>query len=174
VDVDPQWVRMLRRGWLLGAVLVGLGLLLLAGHLSAPAPAPARAPGAHAPGPRPSCDPSGLSGRAAQAPTDGPEQRPPVRGLRLEPAATRPGQLPAARAAALARILVPGGDDVVVHTRLFSVTYPAAQLRRTPAWVVAVAGLPIGQGFCGSLGTREQVVVLHARDGRELLRYSYR
>jgi hypothetical protein len=97
-----------------------------------------------------------------------------VPGLRLEPALPQPGQLPAARAAALARDLVPGGGSAIVHARLFSVTHAAAHLRRVPAWVVAVAGAPIGRGFCDSLGTREEVVVLNAHDGHELLRYSYR
>jgi hypothetical protein len=168
-----QWVLMRRRGWLGGAVLAVLGLLLLAGHLSAPPPASAPAPLTHAPDLRSSCDPSGSS-RAARAPTDGPEQRPPVKGLRLTPATPQPGQLPASRAVTLARTLVPGGDGAIVHPRLFTVTHPTEHLHRAPAWVVAVAGVPVGPGFCGSLGTREEVVVLNARDGRELLRYSYR
>jgi hypothetical protein len=40
--------------------------------------------------------------------------------------------------------------------------------------VVAVAGIPIGQGYCGSLGTREEVFVLDIHSGRELFSYSYR
>jgi hypothetical protein len=98
-------------------------------------------------------------------------------GLRLDqavPAVPRPGELPAMRAEELARTIVPGSDGATVHARLFSVTRPADHLRRARAWVVAVAGVPIGRGFCGSLGTREQVVVLDARNGHELLRYSYR
>lgn len=170
---------MLRRGWLVGAVLAGLGLLLVVGRVAAPAPSPAPAPAAPA-GParpadlRPSCDRGGSDRLAARAPLDGPEQRPPVPGLRLDPAVRRHGELAAARAAGLARAIVPGGAGATVHARLFSVTRRADHLRRARAWVVAVAGVPIGQGFCGSLGTREQVLVLDARNGHELLRYSYR
>jgi hypothetical protein len=189
---------MLRRGWLVGGVLAGLGLLLVVGRVAAPAPSPAPPPTAPArPADlRPSCDQGdqgsqgsqgsqggqGSSDRPparapARAPVDGPEQRPPVPGLRLDqavPAVPRPGELPAARAAELARTIVPGGDGAIVHARLFSVTRPADHLRQARAWVVAVAGVPIGRGFCGSLGTREQVVVLDARNGHELLRFSYR
>jgi hypothetical protein len=176
---------MLRRGWLVGGVLAGLGLLLVVGRVAAPAPSPAPPPTAPArPADlRPSCDQGdqGSQGSSdkppARAPVDGPEQRPPVPGLRLDqavPAVPRPGELPAARAAELARTIVPGGDGAIVHARLFSVTRPADHLRQARAWVVAVAGVPIGRGFCGSLGTREQVVVLDARNGHELLRFSYR
>jgi hypothetical protein len=171
---------MLRRGWLVGGVLAGLGLLLVVGRVAAPAPSPAPPPAAAPARPadlRPSCDQGGSDTPAARAPLDGPEQRPPVPGLRLDqavPAVPRPGELPAVRAVELARTIVPGGDGAAVHARLFSVTRPADHLRRARAWVVAVAGVPIGRGFCGSLGTREQVVVLDARNGHELLRYSYR
>jgi hypothetical protein len=104
--------------------------------------------------------------------TDGPELRPPVAGLRLEPAEPRPGDLGAARAGALARELVGDADAITARARFLLVS--RGPLRRRPAWVVAVAGVPAGLGFCGPVGSREVVVALDPRSGRELLRYSYR
>ncbi len=155
------------------AVLAGLALLLLAGRLAGP-PSAARPPVPRALGTRSSCDPGHVGEPAPTAPTDGPEAAPPVPGLRLEPASARSGDLDASHAVALGRALVSGGGRATVHARLFRMTRPQSHLRSMRAWVVAVAGVPIGQGFCGPLGTREEVVALDARSGHELLRYSYR
>jgi hypothetical protein len=160
------------RGWQLGllvaAVLVGLAV---AGRLTAPPTArPAASPAAD---PGPSCDPNHITGRPAGA-RDGPRLHPPIAGLRLEEATVRPGDLGAGRAKALARALVGSDvDSITTHARLLRVTRPPA-LRHRRAWVVAVAGVPAGLGFCGPVGSREVVVVLDAVSGRPLWRYSYR
>ena len=161
------------RGWqlvlLVAAVLVGLAL---AGRLTAPPPAtlPAASPPLDT---GPSCDPHHITGRPAGA-TDGPQLHPPVAGLRLEPATARSGDLESGRAQALARELVGSDvDSITTHARLLRVTRPPALLHRR-AWVVAVAGVPAGLGFCGPVGSREVVVVLDAVTGRPLWRYSYR
>lgn len=182
-------LRERRTGVALGA-LAAVGLLLLAGRLTAP-------PGGQgtggsgsgaAPSPRllqsiitPSCDPDGTASagaRSRHAPTNGPEAHPPVPGLRLDPTGPRPGDLPAARAVALARARAAAEDDAepdaVIHARRFAVTSRTQHLAGVRAWVVAVAGIPIGEGYCGSLGTREEVFVLDVRTGRELFSYSYR
>jgi hypothetical protein len=173
------------------AALAVVGLLLLAGRLTAP---PARegttaaSRAGAAPSPRllrsiatPSCDPDGTALASAgtrRAPADGPEAHPPIAGLRLDPTGPRPGDLPADRASGLARADAEQHDDVkpdaVVHARRFAVTSRAHHLAGVRAWVVAVAGIRIGQGYCGPLGTREEVLVLDVHTGRELFSYSYR
>jgi hypothetical protein len=160
------------RGWQLAllvvAVLVGL---TLAGRLTAPPPAALPAP--PAPDAGPSCDPDHITGRPAGA-RDGPRLHPPIAGLRLDPDTARPGDLRSARAQARARALVGSDvDSITTHARLLRVTRPPA-LRHRRAWVVAVAGVPAGLGFCGPVGSREVVVVLDAVTGRPLWRYSYR
>jgi hypothetical protein len=161
------------RGWqlvlLVAGVLVGLAL---AGRLTAPPPS-AR-PAASSPvDTGPSCDPDHITSRPAGA-TDGPQLNPPIAGLQLDPATARPGDLRSGRAQALARELVGSDvDSVTTHARLLRVTRPPT-LRGQRAWVVAVAGVPAGLGFCGPVGSREVVVVLDAVTGRPLWRYSYR
>jgi hypothetical protein len=161
------------RGWqlvlLVAGVLVGLAL---AGRLTAPPPTPL--PAASPPvGTSPSCDPDHITSRPAGA-TDGPRLHPPIAGLRLDPASARPGDLRSGRAQALARELVASDvDSITTHARLLRVTRPPT-LRHHRAWVVAVAGVPAGLGFCGPVGSREVVVVLDAVTGRPLSRYSYR
>jgi hypothetical protein len=161
------------RGWqlvlLVAAALVGL---VLAGRLAAPPPA---APPAASPpvATGPSCDPDHITSRPAGA-RDGPRLHPPVAGLRLDPATARPGDLPAGRAEALARALVGSEvDSITTRARLLRVTRPPG-LHDRRAWVVAVAGVPAGMGFCGPVGSREVVVVLDAATGHPLWRYSYR
>ena len=161
------------RGWQLAlvaaAVLVGLAL---AGRLTAPPPTapPAASPPLDT---GPSCDPDHITSRPAGA-RDGPRLHPPIPGLRLDPATARPGDLRAGRAQALARALVGGDvDPITTHARLLRVTRPPT-LRHRRAWVVAVAGVPAGLGYCGPVGSREVVVVLDAVTGRPLWRYSYR
>jgi hypothetical protein len=152
----------MRRWWAWVAVAAVVAGLALVGHLTAP---PAAGPPAVA-APvvtGPVCDPAGIT-RRALGPTDGPQLRPPIAGLRLDPAAPRPGELGRRQAEAL---------GITARARLLAVTRPP-RLHRTPAWVVAVAGVPAGNGFCGLVGSREVVVVLDAVTGRELLRYSYR
>jgi len=162
-------MRRWQRGVAVAAVVAGL---VLVGRITAP---PAVTPPTP---PRPvdtrrSCDPNGITRRAA-GPTDGPQQHPPVPGLRLDPAGSRPGDLAPGRAEALARELVGhDADGITTHARLLRVTRPPV-LRRTRAWVVSVVGLPAGLGYCGPVGSREVVVVLDAVSGRELFRYSYR
>ena len=158
------------RHWIgAAAVLVGL---VLAGRIAAP---PATPPPA-APRPvdtRPSCDPDGIVTRPA-GPADGPQRHPPIAGLRLDPASSRPGDLSSGHAEALARELVGSNvDGITAHARLLRVTRPPV-LRDRRAWVVAVAGVPAGLGYCGPIGSREVVVVLDPVTGRELWRYSYR
>jgi hypothetical protein len=159
------------------AVAGAVGLLLLAGRLAPPPKAPpAPAPPRPVADLRASCDPGGVE-RRYHAPTDGPWPTPPVAGLALQPATPAPHDLPRARAIALASTRLGGGAHLVAHARLFLVRSTNADIgavRSTRAWVVAVAGVPLGVGFCGSLGTREVVVALDARRGTELLRYSYR
>jgi len=160
------------RGWrlalLVAAVLVGLAL---AGRLTAPPPTtlPAASPldtGG-------SCDPDHITSRPAGA-RDGPRLHPPIGGLRLDPATARPGDLRSGRAQALARAVVGSDvDSITTRARLLRVTWPPA-LHRRRAWVVAVAGVPAGLGYCGPVGSREVVVVLDAVTGRPLWRYSYR
>jgi hypothetical protein len=162
-------MRTWRRGVVVAVAVAGL---LVAGHLTAP---PATAPPTSAPpvDTRHSCDPYGVT-RRAPGPTDGPRPHPPVAGLRLDPAASRPGDLAPGPAEALARRFVGHDvDGITTRARLLRVTRPP-RLRRTRAWVVAVAGVPAGLGYCGPVGSREVVVVLDAVTGRELLRYSYR
>jgi hypothetical protein len=163
------------RHWIVvAAVAVGL---VLAGRIAAP---PATTPPATAPpaasrpvDTRRSCDPNGLITRPAPL-TDGPQQHPPIAGLRLDPATSRPGDLSSGRAEALARELVGSTvDGITTHARLLRVTRPPA-LRDRRAWVVAVAGVPAGLGYCGPIGSREVVVLLDPVTGRELWRYSYR
>jgi hypothetical protein len=161
------------RGWqlalLAAAVLVGLGLV---GRLTAPPPTalPAASPPLDT---GPSCDPDHITSRPAGA-RDGPQLHPPIAGLRLDPATARPGDLGAGRAQALARALVGSAvDSITTNARLLRVTWPPAQRHRR-AWVVAVAGVPAGLGYCGPVGSREVVVVLDAVTGRPLWRYSYR
>ncbi len=153
---------------LVAAALVGLAL---AGRLTAP---PSDLSAASLPldfGP--SCDPDHITGRPVGA-RDGPRLHPPIAGLRLEPATVRPGDLDARRAQALARALVGSDvDSITTHARLLRVTRPPA-LRHRRSWVVAVAGVPAGLGYCGPVGSREVVVVLDAVTGRQLWRYSYR
>jgi hypothetical protein len=160
------------RGWqlvlLVTAALVGLAL---AGRLTAPPPAtlPASPPA----DPGPSCDPNHITGRPAGA-RDGPQLHPPIAGLRLDPIPARPGDLGSGRAQALARRLVGSQvDSISTRGRLLRVSRPPG-LRGRRAWVVAVAGVPAGLGFCGPVGSREVVVVLDAVTGRPLWRYSYR
>ena len=153
---------------LVAAALVGLAL---AGRLTAP---PTARPAASPPlDTGRSCDPDHITGRPVGA-RDGPRLHPPIAGLRLDPATARPGDLGAGRAQALARALV-GSDveSITTHARLLRVTRPPA-LRHRRAWVVAVAGVPAGLGYCGPVGSREVVVVLDAATGRPLWRYSYR
>jgi hypothetical protein len=159
------------RGWqvvlLVVAVLAGLAV---AGRLTAPPPA---ARPAAAPPLLPSCDPGHITGRPAGA-RDGPRLHPPIPGLRLTPTGARPGDLPAARAQALARALVGSEvDSITTRARRLRVTRPPG-LRDRRAWVVAVAGVPAGLGYCGPVGSREVVVLLDAATGRPLWRYSYR
>jgi hypothetical protein len=161
------------RGWqlvlLVAAVLVGLAL---AGRLTAPPPTALPA-ASRLPDFGPSCDPDHITGRPAEA-RDGPGLHPPIAGLRLDPAAARPGDLGAGRAQALARALVGSNvDSITTHGRLLRVTRPPT-LRRRRAWVVAVAGVPAGLGYCGPVGSREVVIVLDAMTGQPLWRYSYR
>ena len=167
------YVVVAMRGWQLVlvvvAVLVGLAL---AGRVTAPPPAalPAASP---ALSPGPSCDPDHITGRPVGA-RDGPRLHPPIAGLRLDPATARPGDLRSGRAQALARALVGSHvESITTQARLLRVTRPPA-LRGRRAWVVAVAGVPAGLGFCGPVGSREVVVVLDAVTGRPLWRYSYR
>jgi hypothetical protein len=161
------------RGWqlvlLVAAALVGLAL---AGRLTAPPPTalPAASPPLDT---GDSCDPDHITGRPAGA-RDGPRLDPPIAGLRLDPATARPGDLRSGRAQALARALVGGGvDSITTRARLLRVTRPPT-LRLRRAWVVAVAGVPAGLGYCGLVGSREVVVVLDAVTGRPLWRYGYR
>jgi hypothetical protein len=161
------------RGWQLvlvvAAVIVGLAL---AGRFTAPPPtaSPAALPAVDT---GPSCDPDHITGRPAGA-RDGPRLHPPIAGLRLDPATAPPGDLHSGRAQALARALVGSDvDSITTNARLLRVTRPPA-LRHRRAWVVAVAGVPAGRGFCGPVGSREVVVVLDAVSGRQLWRYSYR
>jgi hypothetical protein len=161
------------RGWqlalLVAAVLVGLAL---AGRLTAPPPTtpPAASPPLDTGG---SCDPDYNTSRPAGA-RDGPRLHPPIGGLRLDPATARPGDLRSGRAQALARAVVGSHvDSITTRARLLRVTWPPA-LHRRRAWVVAVAGVPAGLGYCGLVGSREVVVVLDAVTGRPLRRYSYR
>jgi len=161
------------RGWqlvlLVAAMVVGL---TLAGRLTAPPPAALPA----APTPLdtgPSCDPHHITGRPVGA-RDGPRLHPPIAGLRLDPATARPGDLGSGRAQTLARALVGSDvDSITTRARLLRVTRPPG-LRDRRAWVVAVAGVPAGLGYCGPVGSREVVVVLDAATGRPLWRYSYR
>jgi hypothetical protein len=144
----------------------------LAGRLTAPPPTalPAASPPLDT---GPSCDPDHITSRPAGA-RDGPQLHPPIAGLRLDPATARPGGLGAGRAQALARALVGGDvDSITTNARLLQVTRPPT-LHRRRAWVVAVAGVPAGLGYCGPVGSREVVVVLDAMTGRPLWRYSYR
>jgi hypothetical protein len=161
------------RGWQLVVVVVAVVAgLAVAGRLTAPSPADLPAASPSVAGGR-SCDPDQITGRPAGA-RDGPRLHPPVAGLRLDPASARPGDLGSGRAQALARELVGSDvDSITTHARLLRVTRPPA-LRRHRAWVVAVAGVPAGLGFCGPVGSREVVVVLDAVTGRPLWRYSYR
>jgi hypothetical protein len=161
------------RGWqlalLVAVVLVGLAV---AGRLTAPPPAalPAASPPLDT---GPSCDPDHITNRPAGA-RDGPRLHPPIDGLRLDPATARPGDLQSGRAQALARAVVGSDvDSITTRARLVRVTWPPA-LHRRRAWVVAVAGVPAGLGYCGPVGSREVVVVLDAVTGRPLWRYSYR
>jgi hypothetical protein len=167
-----------RAALLAGAVAGALGVLLLAGRLAGPVPAPAPPGPVPAPAPRPvdlrgSCDPGGV-GRATHAPSDGPEPHPRVPGLTLRPTGPAARDLPRDRALALALARVDAGAQRSAHARRFRVSSAGARLHDRRAWVVAVAGVPLGMGYCGPLGTREVVVVLDARSGAELLRYSYR
>jgi hypothetical protein len=151
------------------AVVAGL---VVVGRTTAP---PATAPPTTPPrvDTRPSCDPGGIIMRAA-GPTDGPQQHPPIPRLHLAPASFRRGDLEPGRAEALARGLVGhDAEGITMHARLLWVRRPPV-LRRTRAWVVAVAGVPAGLGYCGPVGSREVVVVLDAVTGRELWRYGYR
>jgi hypothetical protein len=161
------------RGWQLVLMVVAvLAGLALAGRLTAPPPAalPAASPPFDTGG---SCDPDHITGRPAGA-RDGPRLHPPIAGLRLDPATARPGDLRSGRAQVLARELVGSGvDSITTNARLLRVTRPPT-LRHRRAWVVAVAGVPAGLGFCGPVGSREVVVVLDAVTGRPLWRYSYR
>jgi hypothetical protein len=162
----------MRRWQLVALVAAVIAGLVVAGRLTAPPPA-AR-PAASAPvAAGPSCDPDHITGRPAGA-TDGPRLDPPIAGLRLDPATARPGDLRSGRAQVLARELVGSGvDSITTNARLLRVTRPPT-LRHRRAWVVAVAGVPAGLGFCGPVGSREVVVVLDAVTGRPLWRYSYR
>jgi hypothetical protein len=166
-------VVVVMRGWqlvlLVAAALVGL---VLAGRLTSPPPAalPAASPPLAAGG---SCDPNYITSRPAGA-RDGPRLHPPIAGLRLDPATVRPGDLRPGRAQALARAFVGSdADSITTQARLLRVTRPPT-LRLRRAWVVAVAGVPAGLGYCGLVGSREVVVVLDAVTGRPLWRYSYR
>ncbi len=161
----------MRRRWQLPAAVAVLAGLLLVGRTTAP-PAPPATGGARPVDTRRSCLPAGPTRRPA-GPTGGPALRPPVARLRLDPAVPRPGELGAAQAGKLARALVSAADGVTVRARYLLVTRPPA-LRRRPAWVVAVSGVPAGIGFCGPVGSREVVVVLDPDSGAELFRYSYR
>jgi hypothetical protein len=161
------------RGWqlvlLVAAALVGLAL---AGRFTAPPPTapPAASPSLDA---GRSCDPDHITGRPAGA-RDGPRLHPPIAGLRLDPATARPGDLRSGRAREVARALVGSNvDSITTNARLLRVTWPPA-LRHRRAWVVAVAGVPAGLGYCGPVGSREVVVVVDAVTGRPLWRYSYR
>ena len=160
------------RGWQLVVLVVAVVAgLVVAGRLTAPPPAPR--PAASPPVASGQCDPDHITGRPAGA-RDGPRLDPPIAGLRLDPAGARPGDLDAGRAQALARELVGSDvDSITTNARLLRVTRPPG-LRRQRAWVVAVAGVPAGMGFCGPVGSREVVVVLDPVTGRPLWRYSYR
>ena len=154
---------------LVAAVLVGLAV---AGRLTAPPPAAPPA-ASRVPDFGPSCDPDHITGRPAGV-RGGPQLHPPIAGLRLDPATARPGDLGSGRAQALARALVGSdADSITTHARLLRVTRPPT-LHHRRAWVVAVAGVPAGMGFCGPVGSREVVVVLDAVTGQPLWRYSYR
>jgi hypothetical protein len=158
------------QGWVAGAALLA-GLVLVGRTTAPPLAGPPPAPPPVYTGPF--CDPNGITRRAA-GPTDGPQEHPPIAGLRLDPADARPADLGRGRAEALARAAVGhDADGITVRARLLRVTRPPA-LRRVPAWVVAVSGVPAGLGYCGPVGSREVVVVLDAVTGKELLRYSYR
>jgi hypothetical protein len=154
------------------AVATVVAGLVVVGRATAP---PATAPPTTAPpvDTRPSCDPGGIT-RRPPGPAGGPQEHPPVQGLHLAPAGSRRGDLAPAHAEALARELVGHhASGITTHARLLWVRRPPA-LPRTRAWVVAVTGVPAGLGYCGLVGSREVVVALDARTGRELLRYSYR
>jgi hypothetical protein len=163
---------MPRRWRLIVSVLAALGLLLLAGRLLGPASSPGSSSTSLVRAGQPTNCESGQGGSSAlRGGTNGP-QRWPVPGMRLAPTMPAPGDLPLSRATALAQDLVPG-DGVALDARLFVVTYAAAALDQRRAWVVAVARVPPGVGPCGPFGIRQDIVVLDARHGGELLHYTY-
>jgi hypothetical protein len=162
---------MRRWQWGIAVAAVAAGLVV-AGRVTAPpaSPAPAASPPVYT---GRFCDPDGVTRRPPGA-TDGPQLHPPIAGLRLGPATSRPGDLPSARAQAVARQVVGSDvDTIATHARLLRVSHPPA-LRHRRAWVVAVAGVPAGLGYCGAVGSREVVVVVDAQTGAPLWRYSYR
>jgi hypothetical protein len=162
---------MRRWQWRIAVAAMVAGLVV-AGRVTAPPASPA--PSATLPVyTGRSCDPDGVTRRSPGA-IDGPQLHPPVAGLRLDPATSRPGDLPSARAQAVARQVVGSDvDTIATHARLLRVSRPPA-LHRRRAWVVAVSGVPAGFGYCGAVGSREVVVVLDATTGTPLWRYSYR
>jgi hypothetical protein len=162
----------MRRWWPAVAVAAVVAGLFLVGRATAPPATPAPATAAPVDR-RPSCDPAGITRRAA-GPAGGPQLHPPIARLRLTLAAQRRGDLQPGRAEALALELVGhDADGITAHARLLWVTRPP-ELPRTRAWVVAVSGVPAGLGFCGPVGSREVVLVLDPVTGRELWRYGYR